>query len=465
MIASLLIAALLAGALELGPPVDVPKRAEQRDELLQEVRDLRQRLTRLENASRLTPLPAVETTQENASIKTVGYLSELHGRNQSSYGHRLHPAVRWSGFMQLDAGAVSQTQGNIAAVGDIESKVGLRRVRLRADGQLQKDTSYVVDLDFAASGHPSFRDVKFTLHDQGWFQNLQLGYFQQPFGFDAMTSGRELLLLERQLPFAFVPFRQTGVGAYGTALDETVSWAASGFRFPTDAFGVSQGESGGWGLAGRMTALPFINEEKAQLVHVGTSYSFINPGQNIVRYAIEPGFFVVDPSDQSNATNIPVFVDTGDLPTENVNLAGIELASQWGSLNMQAEAIGAFVNQSNSPFASFHGVSAKLAYVLTGEIHPYDPKQGVFTRVMPNVKAQLGRPLTGAWEAVGGWSMIDLNDGGVTGGRMQTFILGLNRYLNQHTKFQFNLIRALLDSPAMGESAATLAVVRAQAEF
>jgi len=367
--------------------------------------------------------------------------------------------------MQLDAGSVSQSQNNIVTVGNIESKVGLRRVRLRADGQLRPDTSYVVDLDFAASGHPSFRDVKFTLHEQGWLQNIQLGYFQQPFGFDAMTSGRELLLLERQLPFAFVPFRQTGIGAYGTAFDETLSWAVSGFRFPTDSFGVSQGDAGGWGIAQRVTALPYLDEEKTRLVHFGASYSFINPGQDIVRYAIEPGFFVVDPTDQGNMPSIPAFVDTGDLPTENVNLAGVELASQWGSLNAQAEAIGSFVHQTNAPSASFYGVSAKLAYVLTGETHPYNRKRGVFTRVLPQHEATLGELRTGAWEAVAAWSIIDLNDGGIDGGRMQTIIVGFNRYLNRHTKFQFNLIRALLDNPALGESSATLAVVRAQAEF
>lgn len=35
----------------------------------------------------------------------------------------------------------------------------------RADGNIQEATSYVIDLDFAASGHPSFRNVGLTFHD------------------------------------------------------------------------------------------------------------------------------------------------------------------------------------------------------------------------------------------------------------------------------------------------------------
>lgn len=421
----------------------------------EELRLLRERVATLELQQSAPPAPEPED-----GVIPAAFCWPQVGRSSNRY-----PTLHWSGFIQLDTGWVSQSQRNIEALGDIESKTGLRRVRLRAGGHMREDVSYVVDLDFAASGHPSFRDVKATLHDQGWLQNIQVGYYQQPMGFDAMTSGRELLLLERQLPFAFVPFRQTGLGAYGTLHDEDITWALSGFRSPTDSFGVSEGDAGGWGYANRVTVIPYYNEEKQKLVHLGGSYSFINPGTDVVRYAIEPGFFVVDPTDQANADIVPAFVDTGRLPAENVNLAGIELGTQWGSFNAQAEAIGAFVDQEGGPFTSFYGVSAKLAYVLTGETHPYDRERAVFTRVVPRTDGTLANPFTGAWEAVAAWSLIDLNDKGVDGGRGQTVIVGLNRYLDRHTKFQFNVIRALLDDSKVGRSATTYVALRIQAEF
>lgn len=48
---------------------------------------------------------------------------------------------------------------------------------------------------------------------------------------------------------------------------------------------------------------------------------------------------------------------------------------------------------------------------------------------------------------------------------MQTFIVGVNRYMNSFTKFQLNVIRALLDEPADRRSAATVVTLRAQVEF
>jgi len=373
--------------------------------------------------------------------------------------------VDLSGFIQLDSGWFSQTEANRQAVGDVTDTTGIRRLRLRASGHVLPDTSYVVDLDFAAKGHPSFRDVKFVLHEQELVQNIQIGYFTQPFGLDAMTTGRDLLLMERQLPFALVPFRQTGIGVYGTSNQQRAQWSLSGFRFPTDSFGVSRGDSGGWGLATRASISPVYHGESGRLLHFGGSYSFANPGTNEVRYAIEPGFFVTDPATSPLGSNVPVFVDTGIIPTQSVNLVGLEFASQFGPLNLQTEAINAFVDQIGGPHLAFPGASAKLAYVLTGEVHPYRPETGVFDRVRPHQPSRLLNVLGGAWEAVVGVSYLDLNDRNVAGGQMQSTVFGLNRYINDHVKFQVNVIRALLNDRDTGSNAATVTAFRIQAEF
>ncbi len=452
----MLIPILLALATLASPAAEQPVRLPppvEGEGVARELESLRRRIEQLETAATLPSAPSGE-----GGVELAGHWWSPPSRSR-------YPTLQWHGFLQLDAGWVSQSQGNVRAVGDVESKAGLRRVRLRVGGELRRDVSYVVDLDFAASGHPSFRDVAFTLHDQGWLQNVQVGYFQQPFGFDAMTSGRELLLLERQLPFAFAPFRQTGMGAYGEAFDESVTWSFSGFRYPTDPFGVSEGDAGGWAFAERVTGVAYCDERESKLVHVGGSYSFINPGTDEVRYAIEPGFFVVDPADQAPGSTIPAFVNTGRIPTENVYLAGAEMAAQWGSLNAQAEAVGAFVDQTDGPYLGFYGVAGKLSYVLTGETHPYNRRRGVFERIIPHREGAVSDPFSGAWEAVAAWSIIDLNDRNVAGGRMQTLIVGVNRYLNPYAKFQFNLIRVFLDDPDEGPSAATVAAIRAQVEF
>jgi phosphate-selective porin OprO/OprP len=385
---------------------------------------------------------------------------------QHSANGEKYPTLKWSGFLQFDTGWVSQDAANKAAVGDIGAQTGLRRVRLRASGNVRRTISYVVDLDFAASGHPSFRDVKFTMHERPVLQNVAVGYFQQPFGLDAMTSGRDLVLLERQLPFAFAPFRKPGVGSHGTAFDNMMTWSHSGFSYPTDSFGVSEGDRGGWAYAARVTGLLFDDPEARTLLHLGASYCFENPGNDIVRYAIEPGFFVTDPGSMASSGNVLVFVDTGEIATQNVNFSGAELIGLWGPLSFQAEAVSSLVNPELGPQLSFGGASAKLGYVLTGESHDYRRRRGVLGGVTPRDETlSLFNPLSGAWEATAAWAWIDLDDHSVAGGEMQTAIVGVNRYLNSFTKLQLNVIRALLDDPATGESAATVVAMRAQAEF
>lgn len=429
------------------------------DELVQaRLNVLERRIEQLEVTSQVDPAP-----EYGLDAKVRQAASWVAGPRQICENPSQYPTIEFSGFLQLDSGWVSQSAGNIASVGDINSTTGLRRTRLRADGRVREEVSYVVDFDFSAGGHPSFRDVKFAIHDVGTANQLQIGYFQQPFGFDAMTSGRELLLLERQLAFAFAPFRQVGIGADGTVLEDRMSWSVSGFRFPTDSFGVSQGGGGGWGYAQRITALPVIDEAADSLIHIGGSYSVVSPGTETVEFAIAPGFFVVDPSTVGDV--VPAFVDTGPIATDLMNLFGAEVAFQRGSLNGQAEVAFALLDQTTGGSLLFSGLSTKLAYVLTGEVHPYDRSRGAFTRLAPYQPGRLLEVFTGAWEVVAGWSYIDLADGSIRGGEMQTVIVGLNHYLNESVKLQFNVIKALLDDDAGGQSSATLAVIRAQVEF
>lgn len=69
------------------------------------------------------------------------------------------------------------------------------------------------------------------------------------------------------------------------------------------------------------------------------------------------------------------------------------------------------------------------------------------------------------WEVAARLSHIDLNSQDVKGGRLTDFTFGLNWYLNNYSKMQFNYVRAFLDSPTQGNSAADIFGLRAQLDF
>ncbi|MEX0703120.1 MAG: porin [Planctomycetales bacterium] len=378
-----------------------------------------------------------------------------------------YPTAALTGFFQADAAWFNQDEANRRAVGDVPNGADFRRARLAAKGDAWDNVGYMLEMDFAFPGRPSFMDVYLDIRDVPHLGTVRIGQFRQPFGMDSMTSVRELWFLERALPFAFVPFRQIGVGFFDHSEDERATWALSAFRFPTDVFGTNVGDSGGYGLAGRATYLPWYDEQRHELLHVGFDYSLGDPSNDVVRYRNQPELFVGETGGSNIGAvpgNVPFFVDTGVVPTDMFNLFGVEFGAQRGPAHAQAEVFWAVVDPVGGDQVAFPGAYAQLGYVLTGESHDYSTTQGVFQRVEPHQSVGRAGGI-GAWEIVGRWSYIDLNDAPVQGGRLTDLTAGLNWYLNPFTKFQFNYIHAFLGERTQGDSNADIVAVRAQLDF
>lgn len=380
-----------------------------------------------------------------------------------------YPTVRLTGFFQADAGSVYQTDANEAAVGDAQDGADFRRARLQAVGDVWDNVGYSIEFDFAFPGRPSFMDVWLEIRDVFGGGNLRIGQYRQPIGMDGLTSVKGLTFIERALPFALLPFRQIGGMLHGTASDETITWAVSTFRFPTDVFGGNVGDSGGYGLATRLTGL-LIDDGDEALVHVGGAYSFANPSNNAIRYANQPEFFVAETGGAAFVlagvpTIVPPFVDTGVVRTDNFNLFGAEFAARFGSLHIESEFLVSVVDQQVGGTAVFPGAYVQAGYFLTGEVRPYEHEAGVLGRIKPREPFSRDCGGCGAWEVAGRWSYLDLNDSGIAGGTLNDLTFGMNWYLNPFTKFQFNYIHAFLDSPINGNSDADIAAMRAQLDF
>ena len=386
------------------------------------------------------------------------------------------PTARLTGFFQADAVWFDQELANQIAVGngvaedgDVQDGADFRRARLAAVGQAWDNIGYMLEMDFAFPGRPSFMDVWLEIDDVVGTSNLRIGQFRQPFGMDALTSVKELTFLERALPFSAFPFRQIGAMLYGNNEDETMTWAVSTFRFPTDFYGGNVGDNGGYAMATRLTGLLYHDVRENRLLHIGGSYSFLDPANDLIQYRNQPEVFVGETGGGALVpsgvpSNVPPFVDTGPIPTNNVNLFGAELAFASGSFYAQSEALYSHVNQAGGPALTFPGAYVFAGYFLTGEKRPYNGKSGVFGRVKPNCNVGKDGGI-GAWEVAGRWSYVDLNDENIQGRRLNNLTAGLNWYLNPFTKFQFNYIHSMLNSPLNGDSTADIFATRAQVDF
>lgn len=373
-----------------------------------------------------------------------------------------YPTIKLTGFFQADAGFFDQSPANVAALGNIQDVVGFRRARLAAVGDVAEDVSYMLEVDFAFPGRPSFMDVWVDVHSVPLFGNVRVGQWRQWFGMDNLTSVRELTFLERDLAFAFTPFRQTGVGFYNSNEDKSATWAGSVFKHPTDFWGDATGDKG-YGASGRVTRLLVDDDDGKRLLHVGGEYALTRPSTRFIDYRNQPEFGGPFVGPSGNVVSVPFFVDTGLIPASTANLLNAELAGILGSFHFQTEATWAFVDRTNASAVTFPSYSAQAGYILTGETRGYNKNNAVLARVKPNCPTSKGG--IGAWEVASRWSYIDLNANGVNGGRLNDYTFGLNWYLNDYAKFQFNYIRASLNDLAVGHSSANLFVMRAQLDF
>ncbi len=332
--------------------------------------------------------------------------------------------LRLGGRAQIDVAAFAPRGDIEQDAGDLDNGIEMRRARLRAQGTIYDNTHFKVQFDFA-DGEAAFKDVNIGLSKIPIIGNIRFGHFKEPFGLEEQNSSNYMPFMERSIMNeALVPSRNTGLMIFNTAFDERMTWAAGVF-IDTDDFG--DGEfNDGIHFTGRVTALPWYVDDGEKLLHLGVSYSYQDHKRDPVRYRTRP-----------EAHLAPRFADTGDFMASDTNLVGAEASVVLGPLAFQAEYVHAFVDNVQREDPSYNGFYFLTSYFLTGEHRVYNKKNGAFDRVEP--KKNFGQDDgIGAWEVAGRYSYLNLEEGGVRGGRLDDFTLGVNWYLNPNTRLMWN---------------------------
>jgi phosphate-selective porin OprO/OprP len=365
-------------------------------------------------------------------------------------------------MLHIDGGVVAQDAANEELVGDIDNSLGFRRARIGVDGFITERIFYRLVPDFALNGRPSFRDAYIEYRNLEGIGTIRLGESRQPFGMESQTPARDLLFLERSLAFALSPFRQTGLGLRNHNADETVTWHAAAFGYPTDVWGNAVNDSG-FGVAGRTTAILWENDSSETLVHTGAGYAYTHAGSSGLRYRSTPEYGGLQTGDSGATQVVPPFVDTGLMENARSNTFDLELAVIRGPLVVQGEAVTAHVDLDTGQSASFQGGYIHLLYSLTGERHEYNREFGYLDRLVPDNPLSAGG--IGAWELAARLSTLDLQDTLIDGGRIHDLTLGLNWFLNNHTRLQFNYIHAWVDRAPVGDNEADIYASRLAVDF
>ena len=351
------------------------------------------------------------------------------------------------GWMRQDSDVKRHTKADTTTIGGLEDGTEFRSARMYMSGTIYDNIDYKVQFDFAPST-TEFKDVYIGIRDLpvGY---LKIGHFKEPFGLEELTSSRFITFMERSLANAFVPDRNSGFTLSSTAFNKRATWAAGIFRESAKYDHGKQQSEGGYNLTGRVTALPWYQDDGAKLLHVGVAYSLRDP-KDTEQFKSAP-----------EAHLAPYFVDTTAFAANRTNLLGLESALVCGQFSLQGEYMRAYVDRSSTTSSpTFDGFYVQGSYFLTGEHRNYKTSSGAFDRVKPKENFKYGAGL-GAWEVALRYSQIDLSDNSISGDKLKDITAGLNWYINPNMRIMWNYVRSKLD----GVGNSNLALMRFQVDF
>jgi phosphate-selective porin len=205
--------------------------------------------------------------------------------------------LEFGGRIQTDFALISEDRETRREIGKQEDAAEIRRAQIFARGRIHDRVTFRVQYDFRG-GETRFNEVSLGLEGLPLLGTLKIGHIKEPFSLERVTSAKYITFLERALPAALVPGRNTGLLAANTLAEERMTWSLGAFA-DTDDFGNGTLESNS-AVTARVTALPVHEEEGRALVHLGAAYSHRHNPDDLVRYRSRPEIHTAD-----------FFVDTG----------------------------------------------------------------------------------------------------------------------------------------------------------
>lgn len=270
---------------------------------------------------------------------------------------------------------------------------------------------------------------------------ITVGHQVAPFSLDELGSSNDLAFLERSLASALSPGMLLGA-AWRHWGDQ---WTVTAGVFTDELNEQDRRTADGVSLIGRFTYSP-VNR-RGRVLHFGVAQEFrsVEDGKD-VRFSVRP---------ESRLANARL-IDTGRLAgVDNVMSTGLELLGIYDNFRLQAEYIRSALDGAQDE-PTFSGGYIQAGVVLTGERYRYSGARGVPTAIRP-------RGRMGALEALVRYSMLDLSDGLVAGGRQKQFSVGLSWRLNRQLRLNLNYSRYDTDPGANGlDESGSLWMLRAQ---
>jgi len=254
----------------------------------------------------------------------------------------------------------------------------------------------------------------------GWDRiRVTAGNQVTPFSIDELSSSNDLAFMERSLASALSPAMLTGVSVRTWGKN----WSATAGVFGDELSELDRRTADGTSVIGRFTYAPI--RKRRQVLHFGLAHEYRSIDTNTeVRLRARPESRLTDER----------LVDTGAIAgADSLSTTGVELMAILDSVRLQTEYMRLSLD-AGPESADFSGGYIQASWLATGERYRYSRSRGVPTAVRP-------RGDWGALEFSVRYSMLDLDDGLVTGGEQTQLTAAVSLYLNEYLRTSLNYSR------------------------
>jgi phosphate-selective porin OprO/OprP len=285
--------------------------------------------------------------------------------------------------------------------------------------------------DLKPEGEWSLYNLEVTL-PKTRLGTFTIGRQKAPESLSRVWTGQYLTMAIRSVPISVLTAsRDNGIRLNNSAFNQRMTWGVGAFNDWLREKGTSFSDTDTY-YVGRVTGLPIYADDGDHLMHLGLSTRFTGLESNSLRFRGRPGFFFG-----------PDFIDTGELHGDGARWLIGEFAWKKKNFMVVAETVHTSIDSPSLGNPDFKGSYVWAEWTLTGESRSYNLTKATWNRPIPN--SIFGTGGWGLWSIVASWSDTDLDDGLVTGGRLEEYVLGLSWYPSKSFRWGFEVGRARLD--------------------
>ena len=309
------------------------------------------------------------------------------------------------------------------------------------------------DFGNSPDGSPTLYEATINYVPKGTPLTATVGYFKPWLTLGDSTSSNDFMFLER--PSIVEASRNIAAG--DARASAGVRWAEkryfiasylTGAPYASQNAALAQPQQTGGTI--RVAGRPIASEDTD--LHLGLSGS---SAFRIQRTSTGQTLTVQDRPELRIDTNR--LVSTGALNASSAYTYGPEIGLRYRNFLLQGEYGRIGVNRANSPNSTaaampaleFDGGYVEGSWVITGETRAYDTSEAAFGSPKPKHSLSLKDGQFGAFELVGRYSHLNLNDkvtrgiaqsvtGGTFGGEQNVYSTGINWYPNDFLRFMLD---------------------------